>query len=69
MSENKRYVMKPHNVYNVYDTTEYEPLDILDCCNRLNELNDKNEQLRKDNTELKEAMKRLMTDLMTKRGV
>ena len=28
-----------------------------------------NTELKKDNQELKEAMKRLMTDLMTKRGV
>ena len=42
----KRYVMKPHNVYNVFDTKEYEPLDILDCCNELNALHEENQHIR-----------------------
>lgn len=57
----KRFTRDNHTGY-LYDNGEI----VEDIMELLNSLADENEQLKKENIELKEAMKRLMADLMTR---
>ena len=57
----KRFTRDNHTGY-LYDNGEI----VEDIMELLNSLADENEQLKKEIIELKEAMKRLMADLMTR---
>ena len=57
----KRFTRDNHTGY-LYDNGEI----VEDIMELLNSLADENEQLKKEIIELKEAMKRLMIDLMTR---
>ena len=57
----KRFTRDNHTGY-LYDNGEI----VEDIMELLNSLADENEQLKKEVTDLKEAMKRLLADLMTR---